>query len=165
MTKRMMTQQERLIDLMENFDNAMLVTRHGDDTITARPMVVAELAENGEMWFVTSNQSGKISDITNHHNVGITFQNSRQFVSISGVARKVDDREKVDRLWSETWRVWFPDGKDDPTLTLLHVTPTDGEYWDNSGLNGLKYLVKAGVAYLQGEKPSKDENINASVKL
>ncbi|NND97905.1 MAG: pyridoxamine 5'-phosphate oxidase family protein [Pirellulaceae bacterium] len=160
-----MNHQERLLDLMENFRTAMLVTRQGDDEMTSRPMAVADLSENGEMWFVTSKRSCKVDEIGHHSVVLVTFQNSSQFVSVSGVAQVIDDPAKIDELWSESWKIWFPEGKDDPDLTLLHVTPTGGEYWDNSGLKGLKYLVKAGIAYMQGEQMSTSDDVNASVEM
>ena len=160
-----MNQQERLLDVMNSFKTAMLVTRQPNGQITARPMAVAKLEENGDMWFATEKDSGKIEDIQSNGQVAVTLQNSSQFVSVSGTAKVVDDRSKVGELWSEFWRVWFPGGKDDPSLTLLHLTPTDAEYWDNSGLKGWKYLMKAGVAYFQGEKPESSPETNASVSL
>jgi hypothetical protein len=48
---------------------------------------------------------------------------------------------------------------------LLKIVPTHGEYWDNSGVAGLRYLIKAGKAYLQGDRAEVDESINASVSI
>ena len=68
----------------------------------------------------------------------------------------VDDRAKIAELWDESWKIWFPAGKDDPTLTLLRIRGETGEYWDNSGFNGIKYLLEAGKAYLTGTRPDVD---------
>jgi hypothetical protein len=45
--------------------------------------------------------------------------------------------------------------------------PDAGEYWDNSGTSGVKYLIEAGKAYLSGEKPdvATDSKIHGKVKL
>jgi hypothetical protein len=76
-----------------------------------------------------------------------------KFVSISGTAVAVDDPRKVSEIWNEAWKVWFPGGKDDPTLTLLKVHVDRGEYWDNSGMSGIKYAIEAGKAYMSGTNP------------
>ena len=86
-------------------------------------------------------------------------------VGVPGVARLVDDRRKVDEVWNEEMRVWFPGGKQDPRLTLLRVDPTQGEFWDNSGANAGKYLFKAGVAYFRGERPTDDETEHGRIAL
>ncbi|SMP67195.1 General stress protein 26 [Neorhodopirellula lusitana] len=160
-----MNTYEKLVDLMNDFDTAMLVTRTDDGKLDARPMAVAELTDSGELWFVTDRTSGKIADLMLDREVAVTMQASGKYVSVSGEARVIDDREKVEALWSEAWKVWFPGGKSDPSITLLKIVPERGEYWDNSGFTGVKYLIKAGKAYMQGEQASTDESINATVVM
>lgn len=160
-----MDKQEKLIDLIQDFDNAMLVTKTDDGSLDARPMAVADATDDGELWFVTDRNSGKIADLMLDRDVAVTMQSSRKFVTLSGECRVVDDRAKIESLWKEVWKVWFPDGKSDPSIVLLKIEPARGEYWDNSGVAGLKYLIKAGKAYLQGERANVDESVNASVTL
>ncbi|GAA5505809.1 pyridoxamine 5'-phosphate oxidase family protein [Novipirellula caenicola] len=160
-----MDKHEKLIDLISEFDHAMLVTRSASGTLGSRPMAVAQMEDDGDLWFVTDRNSGKVADLMLDDDVAVTMQGSNKFVSLSGKAHAVDDQAKIDELWNEAWKVWFPEGKSSPSLVLLRVEPTRGEYWDNSGASGLKYLVKAGKAYLQGERPEKDASINASVSM
>lgn len=160
-----MDTQRKLIDLLREFDTAMLVTRSADGSMDARPMAVAQVEDDGQLWFVTDRNSGKIADLGMDSEVAITMQSSNKFVSLSGSASTVDDQAKVEELWSEAWKVWFPDGKNSEHIVLLRIRPTRGEYWDNSGLNGVKYLLRAGTAYLQGKRPETDSSTNASVTL
>lgn len=160
-----MDTQHKLIDLLSDFDTAMLVTRGDDGSLDALPMAVAQVEDDGRIWFVTDHNSGKIADLMLDKDVAVTMQSSSKFVSLSGTASPVDDRAKLNELWSETWKVWFPEGKASDSIVLLRIEPARGEYWDNSGLNGVKYLLKAGKAYLQGKRPETDVTINASVSL
>lgn len=160
-----MNKQEKLIDLIQDFDNAMLVTKTDDGSLDARPMAVADATDDGELWFVTDRNSGKIADLMLDRDVAVTMQGSRKFVTISGECRVVDDQAKIESLWKEIWKVWFPEGKTDSSIVLLKVEPTRGEYWDNTGVAGMKYLIKAGKAYLQGERAATDESVNASMSL
>jgi general stress protein 26 len=119
----------------------------------------------GAIWFATDRGAGKIDDIRADAHVNVSLQGGGKFVSLSGAARVVDDPRKVEEVWNEEMRVWFPGGKQDPRLTLLCVEPREGEFWDSSGTNAIKYLFKAGVAYLRGERPTDDEAEHGRVRL
>ncbi len=160
-----MDTQSKLIDLIHDFDNAILVTKTDDGSLDARPMAVAEATDSGVLWFVSDRNSGKIADLILDRDVAVTMQSSNKFVTLSGECRVIDDQSKVESLWKEAWKVWFPNGKSDPSIVLLKIEPKQGEYWDNSGATGIKYMIKAGKAYLQGERAETDKSINASVSL
>jgi len=160
-----MDKMKKLIDLMTDFETAMLVTKGLGHRLDGRPMAIAKIDEDGGLWFITSRHSGKVAEIASATEVCVTMQAKYQFVSVSGNVSIIDDRVMVERLWREAWRPWFPLGIDDPSLILLHVIPIAGEYWDNSGLTGWKYFTNAGIAYFRGETPETDEAMNARLKL
>ena len=51
-----------------------------------------------------------------------------------------------------------PSGKDDPSICLVRVDAEEGEYWDRSGVEGLKFMFEAGKAIVQGRQPYVDED-------
>lgn len=161
------TQDKKLQELLGDFSYAMLVTRTADGELRSRPMAVAEIEPGGLMWFLTERHSGKIGELAADNHVNVAMQSSNRFVSISGRATPIADHRKVAELWNEAWRVWFPGGSDDPTLILLRVQGEKGEYWDNSGVSGIKYLIEAGRAYLSGEKPDveSDPAVHGKVRI
>ncbi|MGV3484495.1 MAG: pyridoxamine 5'-phosphate oxidase family protein [Planctomycetaceae bacterium] len=156
---------KKLIEILAGFDSAMLVTQRPDGQLAARPMAVAQVTDDGGIWFITEGDSGKMNDLAVHREVCVTMQGGKQFASLCGTVEVSADRGKIEELWNEAWRVWFPEGKDDPRLVLLHVVPSQGEYWDNSGMEGIKYMLEAGKAYLQGKTPEVDESTHARVSL
>ncbi|OYP37719.1 pyridoxamine 5'-phosphate oxidase family protein [Rhodopirellula sp. MGV] len=160
-----MDKHEKLIGLIGDFRNAMLVTRTSSGELDSRPMAIAEVDDDGTMWFVSDRNSGKIADLMLDQDVAVTMQSSGKFVSLTGKCQAVEDRQKIDEIWNEAFKVWFPAGKSDPSIVLLRVDPVRGEYWDNSGFQGVKYLLKAGKAYVQGERPTPDDSLNAAVTL
>lgn len=50
---------------------------------------------------------------------------------------------------------------------LLRIDGETGEYWDNSGAQGIKYLIEAGKALVTGSRPDvgEDPNVHAKVEL
>jgi general stress protein 26 len=166
-----MTEAEKRAHLREviaDFDTAMLVTRSLQGEMRARPLVLAQPDDAGDhlLYFPTNASSLKVHEIEADPRVNVTMQNARRFVSLSGHAAVASDRALIDRLWAASWKVWFPQGKDDPALCLLAVTPTSAEYWDNKGVKGLGYLFEAAKAYMHGHRPDVggDEH-NAKVPL
>ena len=158
------TPQQHLYDLIKDFKTAMLVT-HVDGVCHGRPMAVAEIRSGADALFATSISSPKIAEIEANPLVLLTMQSASEFACINGTASVVRDRAEIDRLWSDTWRAWFPKGKEDPSLCLLKVTASDGEYWDNSGAEGLKFLFEGAKALVQGRKQEFDQSQHAKVKL
>ncbi len=153
-----------LIELLRDFDTAMLVTT-GQDGLVARPMALAEVADDAGLCFSTSVDSPKVREIEASPTVLVTLQSRTKFVSLRGRATVTRDRQLIERLYKEDWKIWFPGGKDDPTLGLIVVHADQGQFWDNSGKNGLVYVYRAAKAYLQGEKPETDGGQAAKVAL
>ncbi len=53
-------------------------------------------------------------------------------------------RPKKDELWNNLAKAWFPEGKEDPELTILKVVPTESYYWDTK--NGRMLSMVKGIA-------------------
>jgi general stress protein 26 len=158
--------QKHFQDILNDFGDAMLTTFDSDSHPRSRPMRIAEINDENELWFVTNNHSGKVDEIQANKTVAITMQGGGKYLSLIGRAEVVQDRAKLDELWSDAWKIWFPKGKDDPAVTLLRVMPDQGEYWDMSGMNRLRYIYEAGKAYFTGKVIDiSDFDMNAKVKL
>lgn len=145
--------KKHLQELLESFDTAMLITRHKDGE-HARPMAVAGVEGVNTLWFVTSLDAPKSEEIRQDGRVSVTFQGDRRFVALSGDAQLVADRDKIHQLWKPAWRVWFPHGKDDPSVALIRVTVNDAEFWDNAGAKALRYVFEAARALITKERPT-----------
>jgi general stress protein 26 len=148
--------EDHFIELLHEFDTAIVITRSRDGTLHGRPMAIAEANDDGTLWFVTSVDSPKVLEIRDDSRGMISLQSSRRFVSINGHFELVADRAKVEELWKEPFRIWFDD-KSDPELVLLKFVPFEAEYWDNSGIHGMKNAFEAAKAYLKGQKVDPSE--------
>ncbi len=159
--------EKHLQELLEDFDVAMFVTQTSGGQLRSRPMVLADVEADGTLWFLTQRGSPKVDEIAQDSQVNVSLQSSAKYVSLSGRATPTYDRSKLDEVWNDSWKVWFPGGKDDPGLLLVKVTGDIGEYWDNSGTSGLSYLIKAGKAYFSGQQPdvANDPKIHGKVSL
>lgn len=158
------TRLENLIDLIGKFEHAMLVTMTEARELRSRPMAIADCTDAARLWFITSNDSGKLAELTEFPNVNVAMQDGSHFLSISGTARTSKDRARITELWSEEHEAWF-EGPDDPEVILLEIVPTYAEYWDGSGLQAVKILAETAKAVLTGEEPSFDDDVHAKLRF
>jgi len=124
---------EKLREMIKDIDLCMLTTVDESDDLHSRPMSLnGDVDEEGNLWFFTSSNSHKASEIERTPNVNVSFIDSRRqhYVSISGMAELVHDKEKIKELWKPVLKAWFPDGPDQPDVALLKVTVNKAEYWD-----------------------------------
>jgi len=150
--------REHVRKLVSGFDTAMLVTSALTGGLHSRPLSIAKMSDDDTLYFATSIDSEKVLEIERNSSVNIVLQDGRRFVSLSGRARIVRDRTLIHELWSEAWKIWFPQGEKDPTLCLLAVDPLEAGYWDGAGATGLRYLFEMARAYVANERPRSDED-------
>ncbi len=157
------SEREKLWDKIKDVRIAMMTTVETDDTLRSRPMYLQQAEFDGDLWFFTRDDSGKISEIMHNKQVNLGFADpgDNLYVSVSGKAQITDDRAKEEELWNPMLKAWFPDGLDDPHLTLIRVSTDQAEYWDSpsSKMVQLYGFVKAAVT---GEKadPGENEKLN-----
>ncbi|WP_449376714.1 pyridoxamine 5'-phosphate oxidase family protein [Bacillus safensis] len=80
----------------------------------------------------TSKETHKAEEIEKNPNVHILIGYSGEgfgdtYAEIAGTAGLTDDRELIDRLWSDEMEKWFK-GKEDPNLVILKIEPTSIRY-------------------------------------
>jgi general stress protein 26 len=130
------------------------VTRARDGHMHARPMAIAEMRADADAYFVTSIDSPKVAEIYADADVLLTFQSAHQYAAIYGRVNVVRERALIDRLWKETWKVWFPRGQSDPAIALLRFDADRGELWNDLGQLGVQYSFEGTKAYVSA--PPKD---------
>jgi general stress protein 26 len=127
---------EKLRELIKDVDFAMLTTVDVDGSLRSRPMSTQEAEFDGDLWFFTSTDTGKVDDIERENRVNVAYAkpDKHLYVSISGTAHLVKDWAKMEELWSPVYKAYFPKGLDDPALSLLKVEVEKAEYWESYGL-------------------------------
>lgn len=124
--------RDKVFDLIKDIHVAQMVTIDAGGKLRGRPMVGQQEKFEGELWFFTSAQSGKIDEIEHHPEVLLSYSDPRSqtYVNVVGEAAVVRTPEKIRELWSEPVRVWFPKGAGDPDIALVRVDVKEAEYWD-----------------------------------
>ena len=123
----------KLNDLLKDFRFAMVTTRATDGRLVAHPLTVQEAEFDGDLWFIIGRHASAVQHVQVDPAVGVSFSSNSSWLSLAGTAEVIDDLVKLRELWSSAVEAWFPDGPEDPNVTLLRVDALSGEYWDSPG--------------------------------
>ena len=117
---------------MKDIDIAMLVTKSSRGRLVARPMSNnRDVAFEGTSFYFTFEKSGKVKDIEKNPQVALTFQGKKGlFISVSGRAKLIRDRQAFEEHWVPDLERWFDKGVDTPGLVLLRVKAKTITMWD-----------------------------------
>ena len=156
-------QYKKIHDLIKDIHVAMLTTEGSDGKLHSRPMATQEAEFDGSVWFLSRQSSGKVTDIQHEANVNLAYSDSKHaFVTLSGKAEIQKDRKKIDELWNPLYKAWFPEGKDDPEITVIQVKVEDAEYWEAPS-NAIVRNVKILSAAITGGNVSVGEHEKVSL--
>lgn len=125
---------QKLREMVKDIDFCMLTTVDENGDLRSRPMSSnGEIDPNGDIWFFTGASSHKVSEIEKLPKVNVSFADpdNQRYVSVTGTAQLIRDRKKIEELWKPEFKMWFPEGKDDPEVALLRVSLEKAEYWDS----------------------------------
>ena len=151
---------EKLREMIKDIDLCMLTTVDESDDLHSRPMSLnGDVDEQGNLWFFTSSNSHKASEIERTPNVNVSFIDTDQqhYVSISGDAELVRDKQKIKELWKPVLKAWFPDGPDQADIALLKVKVKKAEYWDTPS-STIAQAVSFVSAIFSGKQVEMGEN-------
>lgn len=150
---------KKLKEMAEDIRFCMFCTIGYNGKISSRPMTTSEVDEEGNIWFFTNRLSEVSIEADQKNDVCLAYAcpSKNDYLSVTGVASVIVNRSKIKELWKNSYKIWFPDGVDDPELALINVTPTNAEYWD-SNANKMVILFSMVKAALTGNRYSEGEH-------
>eukprot|EP01119_Soliformovum_irregulare_P000068 TRINITY_DN10053_c0_g1_i3.p1 TRINITY_DN10053_c0_g1~~TRINITY_DN10053_c0_g1_i3.p1 ORF type:complete len:118 (-),score=42.26 TRINITY_DN10053_c0_g1_i3:41-394(-) len=106
--------------------------------------------EEEAVWFFTHRNAPKTDEIKEDQKVALSLQSPNSYIFASGSAKLIKDQQKINKLWKDEYKAWFPKDTKKEDISLIKVIPKDGEYWDYTSGTGI-------LSYMLGSQP-KGEN-------
>jgi general stress protein 26 len=96
-----------------------------------QPMTPFVEPESGEIYFFTRNDTDLARAVGSGGEAMFIVQSKDQDFQacIGGRLEPKPDRERINRYWNPVVAAWYPGGRDDPALTLLHLRVRDAQVW------------------------------------
>ena len=120
----------KLYEMIDDLEVAMLTTRRPDGHLESRAMANQKRAAGADLWFVAREHTGKLRHIEADPHVNLSYykDRTREWISVSGLARITRDRAVIRELYAPDWKMWFPEEgdprhgtADDPRMVLIGV--------------------------------------------
>jgi general stress protein 26 len=109
-----------------------MVTTCDAGVLRSRPVLTSPEREEEVVYFFTRAEDHKIREIGRDGRVCVAFVDSGReiYISVSGEARILDDRDRARKYASPEAIAWFDNGIDDESLRLIRVGLQQAERWD-----------------------------------
>jgi len=151
-----------LYELIDGIATAMVTTRRDDGHLVSRAMQTQRRTTGTDLWFMTNLESEKFEELARdpHVNVAYYKDRTREWVSVSGHALLVRDRDLIDSLYKPDWKAWLGDtgdgkrdgGPHDPRIALILVE-ADSVVYSKSDRPMPLALFQVAKAMITGEPP------------
>lgn len=123
---------EKMQEMLGDGNILMFASNLGTAPIDVAPMSTQKVDDDGVVWFFSAKDSDRNKYVQKDSRVQLIYADngSSDYMSIFGNAEIVHDKAKVEELWTPLVKTWFQEGPDDPNLSLIKFTPSEGFYWD-----------------------------------
>ena len=153
---------QQVAKLVDGIKFCMLTTQTDEGHLHSRPITTQEREFDGDLWFVGGKDSEWVHDISQREQVNVAYAKpgEQHYVSITGRGVLVEDRAKLEELWSEAMNVYF-DGINDPNIQLVKIEAHGAEFWASEGKAATLFQMAKSV--VSGDEP--DIGTNQTVSL
>ena len=119
--------------LWSELDDARIVMLGlvGGEPHHMQPMAAFGDKADDSIWFFTKTNTDLVKQAGSGHDamVCIMAKDMEFQACIHGQIVQDVDRTKMDKFWSPYVSAWYPEGKDDPSLTMMRLDPKDARVW------------------------------------
>jgi len=111
-----------------------MLTTHDGRILRSRPVLICSDRDEGAFYVFTRAEDHKIPEIERDGRVCVTFVDSGNeiYISVSGEATVLNDRERARKYAVPEATAWFENGVDDEALRLVRIALDQAERWDVS---------------------------------
>lgn len=151
-------QQQYLWQKIKPIRVAMLCSQDGGE-LRSRPIYLAQQEFQGILWFFTRVDAHKADEMMDDQKINLSFMDIErdEYISVSGDARRSQNQQVIEQLWSPMVEAWFPEGKRSDSVALLKVHVSSAEVWDAQE-GKMKQLLAILAAKITGSEPQIGEH-------
>lgn len=115
-----------------------------------QPMTAFAEKDAGHIWFFTYKDTDLAAQAGGK--AMFVFQTKGLWACIDGRLSQQHDRARIDKYWNAVVAAWYPEGKDDPRLTLLRLDADEAAVWISEA-GPVKFAWEIARANAQHRRP------------
>jgi general stress protein 26 len=117
-----------------------------------QPMTGYVERETNQIWFFTYKDTDLAEAAVSGGHGSFIFQSRDLWACIDGTLTVDHDRARIEKYWNVHVAAWYPEGKDDPRLTMLRLDCTEAGVWIAEG-GPVKYAFEVAKANVTKTTP------------
>jgi general stress protein 26 len=140
----------------------MLGLSHSDQHF--QPMTAFGEPETGQIWFFARKESDLARAVAQPAKAMFVIQAKDQDFQacVGGDLVQAHDPARIDKYWNPVVAAWYPEGKDDPNLTLLRLDARDAAIWIVKG-GVARFAWQIGKANATGQTPDLGDSVRITL--
>ena len=143
--------EDRLWKAIENGQHTGMLGISGDGH-HFQPMTAFVERETGQIWFYTYKDTDLAEAAQAGGHGSFIFQSRDLWACIDGTLTIDHDAARIDKYWNVHVAAWYPQGKDDPRLTMLRLDCDEAGVWIAEG-GPVKYAFEVAKANVTKTTP------------
>jgi len=94
------------------------------------PHLTEHFKKDERLLFITNTSSDKIAQIRANPAASLyCYDDSFNGLLLTGHVREITDTATKDALWDDSWKMYYPDGKDGGDFSILEFTPENYKFY------------------------------------
>lgn len=120
-----------------------------------QPMAANGSREEGLIWFYTGADTDLAEAARNGGKAQMCVMDHSQsyYAAVIGSLSTHRSEQHIDRYWNAITSAWYPDGKQDPNLTMLKFAPESAAIWIGSN-NPVRFGWEIARSAISGDEPN-----------
>jgi len=109
--------------------------------LKVHPLGISKMDDEANFWFIYNKGKYANLQIGNGNHLELIYSEPGQahLLTVYGIAAVVDDRHKLEEVWTGIGNELFEQGINDPNIVLLKIAPTEAYY--NGGANFGHFVI------------------------
>jgi len=117
-----------------------------------QPMAPHTAREEKAIWFYSRKSSDLARAAASGGMVHMCLVTDDYHACLDGTLEQIHSPEHIERFWSSMVEAWYREGKSDPDLTMLRLTPRSAAIWASTG-STLAFGWEVAKAITTGDEP------------
>jgi general stress protein 26 len=143
--------EERMCEAIQKGQHTGMLGISGDGH-HFQPMTGYVERETNQIWFFTYKDTDLAEAAVSGGHGSFIFQSRDLWACIDGTLTVDPDRARIEKYWNVHVAAWYPEGKDDPRLTMLRLDCTEAGVWIAEG-GPVKYAFEVAKANVTKTTP------------
>jgi len=100
------------------------------------PHLTEHFKKDDRLLFITNTSSDKIGQVRKNPAASLyCFDDAFNGLLLTGHIKEITDDETKNALWDDSWKMYYPDGKDGGDFSILEFTPENYKFYKEFNVN------------------------------